>query len=563
MMLKRPKARSLVVAFSLLSVLILILSACGPSGTPSTGGTTSGKPVHGGTWVDDLFEEPTSLIPLGSAETFADIVDQTIWTALFVGDSQGQLHPGLASEIPTLANGDISADLKTWTFKLKPNLKWSDGQPITADDVDFSWRLWTNPKFGAASTLGYNLITSADVSADKLSITFHLKQAFEPFMTVWADGLQAPLPKHVFASMAPDQVLKSSENLKPSVASGPFMISESQLHDHYTVVKNPNYYRASEGLPYLDKIVFRIVANDATILKDFQSGAIDSAYFLDVSKTDTYKAISGYHAVINPISVNFEVSIFNFQNPILGKDLAVRKAIAMAIDHNTLIKTARKGTATPQCTDHSKAFVPGYQADAACPKFDPAGANALLDQDGWVKGSDGYRSKGGQKLEFKYSTTANKPWRDADELIIQSNLKDIGIKINIQNYPASTYFGPFLNGGKHDIAEYENSWTYDADNASGWACNQIPPNGSNWTWYCNPNLDKLFQQEEGSADPAVRQDAFNKIHEIELTDFPFVVLYSPTDLSVAKNVVHNYLPSSEGAAETINNWEWWCDGGKC
>jgi len=180
-----------------------------------------------------------------------------------------------------------------------------------------------------------------------------------------------------------------------------------------------------------------------------------------------------------------------------------------------------------------------------------------------VKGSDGYRTKGGQKLEFKYSTTANKPWRDSDELIIQSNLKDIGIKINIQNYPASTYFGPFLNGGKHDIAEYESSYTYDADNASSWACNQIPPNGSNWTWYCNPNLDKLFQQEESSADPAVRQDAFNKIHEIELTDFPFVILYSPQDLAVGKNVTHNYLPISEGASETVVNWTWWCDNGKC
>jgi peptide/nickel transport system substrate-binding protein len=255
--------------------------------------------------------------------------------------------------------------------------------------------------------------------------------------------------------------------------------------------------------------------------------------------------------------------IFNFKNPILGKDLNVRKALAMAIDHDALIKTARHGQATPLCTPHGKAFNPGYQADAPCPKHDVAAANQLLDSDGWTKGPDGVRTKGGKRLEFTYSTTANNPWRAAGELITQAAFKEVGVKINIQNYPASTFFGPFLNGGKHDIAEFENSWTYDADDASLGACDQIPPNGSNWSFYCNPQLDKQYKAEESSADTNARQQAFNAIHQIYLTDFPFAVLYSPSDIAVVKNNTHNYLPAPEGASETINIWEWWCDGGKC
>src|SRR6266702_47032 len=562
MMLKRPKPRSLMMAFSFLALLILVLSACGApaQGTPPPSG---GTPVKGGTWTDDLFEEPDSLITNASSETFSDMVDQSIYAPLFVGDSTGNITPGVATVVPTAANGGISADLKTWTFHMRPGLKWSDGQPYDARDVDFTWKLWTNPKFPAAGTIGLNLITSADVSSDNLSITFHLKQAFSPFLAVWTDGLEAPLPAHHYSSIAPDKILTSPDNLNPSVTSGPFMMKESKPGDHYTVVRNPMYYRASEGLPYLDSVVFRIVPSQDTILKDLQAGTVDSSWFLDVTKTIAFQRLSNYTLTKNPNASNFEAMYFNFHNAILGKHPEVRQAMAMAIDHQALIDTARRGQAVPLCTDHGQSYKPGYQADAPCTKFDPAAANALLDQNGWKAGTDGVRTKGNMRLEFNYSTTANNLWRADDELILQTNFKDIGIKINIQNYPASTYFGPFLNGGKHDIAEYENSWTYDADNASGWACNQIPPNGSNWTWYCNPNLDKLFLQEEGSADPAVRQDAFNKIHEIELTDFPFVVLYSPTDLSVAKNVVHNYLPSSEGAAETINNWEWWCDGGKC
>jgi peptide/nickel transport system substrate-binding protein len=568
MMPKNPRPRLLVCAFSFLALFVLVLSGCGAQGTPtsSTQQSNNSQPVKGGTWIDDIGNEPDSLIPNGGAQTFNTLVDQAIYSPLFVGDKDGKINPYIVSELPTAANGDISADLKTWTFKLKPGLKWSDGQPLNADDVDYTWKLWNNPKFGASNTTGFNLITSADVSSDKLSITFHLKSAFAPFLAIWTDGGFAPIPKHHFESMSPDAILKSKDNLNPSVTSGPFMMGESVPGSHYTVVKNPNYFRASEGLPYLDKVVFKVISNQDTILKDFQSSGSTSGWFLDVSKTASYKALANYNLVVNPNASNFEVMIFNFNNPILGKDLDVRKAMAMAIDHDTLIKTARKGQALPLCTDHGKAFNPGYQADAPCPKFDPAGANQLLDQDGWVKGSDGYRTKAGKKLEFKYTTTSGKPWRQDDELILQSNFKDIGVKIDIDNRPASEFFGPFLNGGKHDLAEFENAWVYDPDDATLTGTASIPKNGGqgqNWSFYSNPKVDALQTQEQTSADPAVRQDAFNKLHDIYLTDFPFAILYSPSDIAVAKKTVHNYLPGPMGASETVNIWEWWCTDGKC
>lgn len=561
-MLKKPKPQFLLMSFSLLSVLILLLSACGAQGTPSNQ-SPGGNAVKGGTWIDDIPNEPGSLIPNADSQTFDVIVEQSLYAPAFVGSYDGKITPGIVSEIPTLANKEISPDLKSWTFKLRPNLKWSDGQPLNADDFDFTWRLWNNPKFGAASTVGYNLITSADVSADKLTITFHLSQPYAPFLALWTDGGGSPLPKHHFASVAPDAIVKSKDNLDPAVTSGPFMMSESVPGDHYTVVRNPNYYRASEGLPHLDKIIFRPIADENTILNDLKAGSVTSSWFLDVSKTNAYKALTNYKLAINPNASNFEVMIINLKNPILGKDVNIRKAMAMAIDHNALIKTARLGEALPLCTDHGKSLTPGYQADAPCPKFDPAAANALLDQDGWKKGPDGIRTKNGQKLEFKYATTTGKPWRAADELIIQSNFKDIGIKIDIQNYPASTYFGKFLPGGQHDLAEFENSYTYDPDDATLLDCTQQGTNGENWSFYCNQQMQKLLKQEQQSADPNVRQSAFNQIHQLELTEVPFVVLYSPTDLGIAKATAHNYAPGPEGASESVNVWDWWCTGGTC
>src|SRR5260370_6564740 len=349
MMLKRPKPRSLMMAFSFLALLILVLNACGApaQGTPPPSG---GTPVKGGTWTDDLFEEPSSLIPNASSETFSDMVDQSIYAPIFAGDSSGTITPGIATVVPTAANGGISTDLKTWTFHLRPNLKWSDGQPLDARDVDFTWKLWTNPKFPAASTTGYNLITSADVSSDNLSITFHLKQAFSPFLAVWTDGINAPLPAHHFQGITPDKIVTSTDNLNPSVSSGPFMMKESKPGDHYTVVKNPNYYPASEELPYLDSAVFRIVTNQDTILKDLQAVTVQSPRVLDVTKTIAYQRLTNYTLASNPHASNFEAMYFNFHNATLGKHPEVRQAMAMAVDHQALIDTARPGEAASPCS---------------------------------------------------------------------------------------------------------------------------------------------------------------------------------------------------------------------
>ncbi|HVU67539.1 MAG TPA: ABC transporter substrate-binding protein, partial [Ktedonobacteraceae bacterium] len=335
------KSRLFMLAISCIATLAMILSACGAPSNTNQQGNSAGTPVKGGTWVDDLYEEPDSLIPNASSETFAWMVDNTIWAPLFYGDAAGHITPGLVAQVPTLANGGISQDLKTWKFTLRSGLKWSDGQALDARDVDFTWKLWMDPKFTPNSTVGYNLITGTDISPDNLTITFHLKQAYAPFLSLWTDGATSPLPQHVMGSIAPDKLLTSSQNLDPTVSSGPFTLTESKQGSDYTVSRNPNYYRSAEGLPYLDKIVFRIVTDQNTILKDFQAGTINSSWFLDVTKTTAYQALSNtYKLSFNPHASNFEAIYLNFKNKVIADNPEVRQAMAMAIDHNSLITTA-------------------------------------------------------------------------------------------------------------------------------------------------------------------------------------------------------------------------------
>ncbi len=552
----------LLLGGGVLTGMLLLTHRAGISSTPVF--------VRGGTWTDDIDQNPDSLIPNGEAETSAATIIQVLYLPLFYTNEQGQVYPGAARSVPTLQNGDISPDATTWTFHLRPGLVWSDGQPYDARDVDYSWKLWRDPSFGIPPM---QLISSASVSHDNLSITFHLKQPYVPFLSNWVDSSQ-PLPAHHFSAMTPDQILKSPDNLNPTVTSGPFLMSESKPTSHYTLARNPKYYLAGQGFPYLDKIVFR-VASDDTILKDLQSGSVDSTKISgDVASIQAYQGFTRYKLVTSPTTGGFEAIFFNFHNIVLATHLEVRQAIASAIDHQALIQERRFGFATLLCTDHPSALYPGYDPDASCPAFDPDTANKVLDDHGWVRGSDGVRTRNGQRLEFEYSAPiTGESWRYDIETIIQENLSTIGIKLDIQNYPRQQFFGSFLPAekaspptgalaGRFDMAEL--SWFLGSDPDDSWllACDQFPPSGVNFGFYCNHTLDTLFQQEQKTPDLGQRQQIFRQIHAIYLIDFPFVGLFSLPTLWVVRKGTNNYQPSPFGG-ESVNTWKWWCDQGKC
>lgn len=548
------KGKLLFLVMGLAVLVSFALAACGPEPIQ----TTSNTPKKGGTVIDALFEEPDSLLSNGTNETFAVLVDATIWAPLVYGDPTGTLHEGLLKEMPTVQNGDISADAKNYTLRLKSGLKWSDGQPLTADDVVFTMNLWNTPAYGAkTNTVGLPSIDFSTLKAvDATTVTFSMKKVFVPLINAQlADPALAPMPKHIFGSMDPASILKSTENFQPTVSSGPFKVKERVKGDHINVVRNDNYFQHDKGYPYLDGINFRIIADASTILTALQSGSIDTSWFLDITKQASYKALQGYKYYTEKHSATYENIIFNLHDPTL-KDLQIRKAISMAVDIDTIISQVLKGTGQRTCDEDVGTFA--HEDNLTCYKFDPDGAKAVLDADGWTMGDDGYRHKAGKLLELTWGTTANNARREQGEQIAQQNLKDIGIKITIKNYPADDWFGTILPGGQYQIGEFASSLGYDPDNASTWACNQTADKGgANWSFYCNPAVDQALQTEETNPDQNARLAAFHTFHQALLTDLPVVYLYSYGQQGIARNNIHNYELSALGPSETWNVWTWW------
>ncbi len=547
-----PKWRAIIpTTASVLLLLPMVLAGCGP--TAAT--TTSGGPKHGGTAIDGLYEEPDSLLPQGSVETFSDLVDAAIWAPLFYGDNTGVIQPGLATVVPSNSNGGVSADGKTYTIHLRPSLKWSDGSPLTADDVVFTVNLLKNKAYGAKSGFQGSEIDSVSAT-DPSTVVIKLNTFDVTFLAAsLTDPLAlAPLPKSVYGSLDPATILKSDNNFWPKVTSGPFKITDRVQADHINTVANPNSYQA--GKPYLAGVNFKIIPDANTILTALQSGSITNSWFLDITKLDSYKAISGYTFTTDKTAGSFEAIYFNMKNPILS-DINVRKAITMAADPSAIITNVLKGTGAPTCDDsvgsfaHEPALIPCY-------KYDQTAAGALLDQSGWTMGSDGYRHKGGQTLELRYSTTANNTRRSNTQQIFQASWKAVGIKVDIVNYPAGTFFGTVLPAENFDMAEFANSLGYDPDDLTLWGTNQTPDKGgSNYSQYSNPAVDAAIAAEEKTTDIAARKTAFHTIHTALLTDYPVFFLYGLRDIALYKSNMKNYAPSASGPSETWNIWDWY------
>src|SRR5215831_12307068 len=198
------KKRSLLsVGVGALVLLTMVLSACGPSGTSSGGNASIQK---GGNVINGLYEEPDTLLPYLTSETYAIIVDQALWAPLWYGDNKAVLHSGIA-DLPTSSNGYISQDLKTLTVHLHPGLKWSDGSPITADDVAFSYNLYGNPDF--ANTFGFPTTAADDpigfagaTKVDDSTVKLQFKNPYVASIAALADGASSIVPQKVFSTIS-------------------------------------------------------------------------------------------------------------------------------------------------------------------------------------------------------------------------------------------------------------------------------------------------------------------------------------------------------------------------
>jgi peptide/nickel transport system substrate-binding protein len=542
------------MATGVLLFFTLVLPACALFGAAPKTSHRSGSIVVGmGTEVD-------ALLPLQATSLETASVDRALWAPLWYGDPSGDLHPGLVRELPSLQNGDISPDLKTWTIRLRPHLKWSDGSPLTATDIAFSLNTYADVHFNCSCDFPrHDPSDPTDflgaTALDPTTVRFTLAHPNNFLLQILADGTAGPIPQEVFGAMPPARIATSHEGVFPTVVSGPFTMKEHVQGDHLTVVHNPHYYLGPDR-PYLNQITFKFLPNENAVLTALQAGQIDTALRFDLADLDHYRALPGYTTYLEEPPVGYEMLAFNLTNPVL-KDVAVRRALTLSLDPRQVMALLPPETVAPTCDDHDGTFA--HESQLTCYPQDPILAGRLLDEAGWRLGPDGVRHKGDQTLALRYSTfnVGQNPYRLQIEGLAQAAWAGIGIKITIQNYPIHEFAGTVLPHATFDIAEFYQEPSYDPDDSWQFMCNQTPEQGGgNVMHYCSRAVDQAETLQLSTVDRAVRTAAFRSIDAAILADVPVMYLYSLRLIGVCRSTLHN-CGSSAVYFGMWNLWDWY------
>ena len=548
-------------ALAAFGVAMLVAAACGqaapsPSGGAATATAAAAKRGAGGDLKILYWQAPTILNAHQATGTKdADATRLVMEPMASFGKDGLPVANGLAAEIPTTSNNGVSKDFKTVTWKLRTGVKWSDGTPFTAKDVQFTFKYQCD-KATAASTFDRCDNVDSVVAKDDTTVVVTYKES-QPFYYQWGvGGGSLILQEKQYTSCVGAAAKNCAADQKP-IGTGPYKVDSFKPGDVVSYSMNENFRDPNK--PFFKSVTFKGGGDaQASARAAFQTGEADYAWNLQVDAT-VLRPMAQQSTLADLKTVygsSVERILVNFSDPSasLGdkrgepdtkhpffSDKAVRRALAMASDRNT-VATRFYGdglTGKPTCNILTAPEPMNSKSSASLDvcKFDLAAANKELDTAGWVKGSDGVRAKGGIKLEVTYATTVNAVRQNVQN-VMKQNWEQVGFKVTLKSVDAGVFFtNTSPDGANHfwtDVEMFTNSGDPDPTSYfNGWTCAQATGKANNWNFgnyhrYCNKDFDALVDQLRKETDQNKRNDLATKANDLLLTDVVVIPLVNRT-----------------------------------
>jgi peptide/nickel transport system substrate-binding protein len=527
------------------------------------------------------WQAPTILNP-HLATGFKDFdAARIVYEPLASYDKNDQLIPFLAAEIPTVENGGIAKDGKSVTWKLKQNVKWADGEPLTAEDVVFTYQFITNPDVASASIEYYSTIEKVE-AVDNYTVKITFKDVNPGWAVPFTGQNGMILPKHIFAEYNGANIREAPANQKP-IGTGPYHVVEFKAGDIIIYEPNPNYW--DTGKPYFKRVELKGGGDAVSAARAvLQTGDADYAYNLQVEgnilkqleAAGKGKVVANFGPYVERIMLNFtnpnqataegERSSIQFPHPFFT-DKKVRQAFNLAIDRDTISNQLYGPTGRP--TAQILVAPQRYKSDKISYEFNLEKAAALLDEAGWKdSNANGIRDKNGVEMQVVFQTSVN-PVRQKTQEIVKQGLESIGVKVELKSIDASVFFsGDPANTDtlNHFYADLQmlNTGNDSPDpqaHMKWWTCEEITQKANNWqksnyARYCNPEYDKLWQQATTELNPQKRAELFQKMDELLSTDVAILPIVDRANTQGVSNRLTGVEPSPWDANTwDIKNWQ--------
>ena len=536
------------------------------------------KAGGGGTLKTLFWQGATLLNPHFAVGTKDQEGSRIFYEPLAAWDSDGNLVPVLAAEIPDIENGGLAPDGLSVTWKVKPGVLWHDGAPFTAEDVVFNWEYAADPATAATTIGSYQDITVEKIDQSTVRVKF---QKPTPF---WADPFVGSrgmiVPKHLFDAYKGAASRDAPANLKP-VGTGPYRFVDFKPGDLVKGERNPSYHEPNR--PYFDTIEMKGGGDAVSAARAvIQTGEYDYAWNLQVedeilTRLEKTGGVAGRveifptgaieHIQFNSTDpwteVDGERSSAKTQHPLFS-DPAVRQALAMLVDRTSVQAYiyGRTGIATGNFINNPKRFVsPNTKWE-----FEVAKGSQMLEEAGWKRGPDGIRAKDGKTLKLVFQTAINAP-RQKTQAIVKQACQKAGIDVELKSITASVYFSSDVANPdtykkfNADLQMYTT--TLDAPDPQNFMrqflSSEIAAKANKWQgqdvsrWHSQA-YDDAFHASESELDPVKRAALFIKMNDMVVEDHTIIpVVYRPGVAGMAKNL-RATLSGWDNAFWNLKDW---------
>ncbi|MDS1115089.1 ABC transporter substrate-binding protein [Gordonia westfalica] len=522
-----------------------LLSACGER--PATGdGTSTGVPAAAGDYVDGGVieyghEQEPPCIHGGWVQN-AYLARQYLDNLVSLDDN--------GTPVPWLATSwEISPDRRTYTFHLKPDVKFSDGTDLDADAVKINFDKYLDPDAPNGTVMAYigQYYAGGEV-IDRNTYALHLKQPYSPLLTVLTQGY--------FGIQSPTALARGKKaNCSKPVGSGPFIIERWDRNRSITFVRNPHYNSAPanakhQGPAYVDKVIWKFLKDPVLRYGSLTSGSSDVIYNVPaINWADATTRFQTRQYVTpgrpNAITLNVDHAPFD--------DVRVRQAFAYSADREKAVETAFLGVVPFNSNGALSQSTPDYDPAAGAYVRDPDKANALLDQAGWTsRDYDGIRTKDGRRLTARVVYAADAIVGPEGAAILQDiayQARDVGFDIELTPATQSEYFGG--NYAKpHTYDAYVGYWTSPTPGLLyiNWRQRlEDAPNPHNTAFYNDPTLQGLIEKANSSADPAEQREFYSQAQKLIGDQALSIGLYTQTTSIAANQKLHDvWVEKSQG-----------------
>lgn len=548
--------KKLISLFLSTALMCTALTGCGSSGSETSEGEAKDTIVYSmNTAPQGIFN------PLISNLAMDHYVESVVYASLMTVNDQGELETYLADEY------EVSDDQKTITYKINEDAKWHDGEDVTAEDIAFTFTSmasgdYTGGYYGDVQNIkgaqDYHDGKSSEIEGikvvDENTIEIEFEKVYAPAVTNL--GTVQILPEHVWSEVAVGEWTNKTELLNNPIGCGPYKLTEYKSGSYVKFEATSDFFG---GEAKTKNLVFKVINADTT-QAEFKSGSIDIANVEGLTKADIDSLVEEGYKKIDYDNYMFTYMGFNLRNEKL-QDVNLRKAFMHAINREGIVDNVVEGrgqVVNAPMLPSSWAYPEESMLDSY--EYDVEKAKSLLKEAGWEdKDGDGIvENEDGEKLELTLVCQTNHPIREKTAVVIQENLKEIGVKIEIDSMEYSSVMDQVVANHEFDLYMMGNTLSLDPDPRPMWHSDAISNEkgvvGYNIVAYYNEETDKLIEEGNATLDQSERKEIYNEFGKILNEDVPEAYLFCQDIERVYNSKLEGYKPSTFNEFYNVHNW---------